>query len=124
MTGSNLMVTRRLARRADGGGKFCGSPSASPQRWTSCTKRGLVHDDLKPTHIPVNCAEGQARLIGFGFASRLPRERQAPELPETIAGTLACMAPEQTGRMNRSIASRSELYVFGACIHRMLPLPL
>src|SRR5438067_10495485 len=33
-------------------------------------------------------------------------ERQAPEPPETIAGTLAYMAPEQTGRMNRSIDAR------------------
>ena len=45
------------------------------------------------------------RLTGFGIASRLPRERQAPEPPEIIAGTLAYMAPEQTGRMNRSIDS-------------------
>jgi hypothetical protein len=33
----------------------------------------------------------------------VPRERQSPEPPELIAGTLPYMAPEQTGRMNRSI---------------------
>src|SRR5215471_18679730 len=68
-------------------------------------QRGLVHKDLKPAHILVHCVDGQVRLTGFGLASRLPRERQAPEPPETIAGTLAYMAPEQTGRMNRSIDS-------------------
>ncbi|MEM5432072.1 trifunctional serine/threonine-protein kinase/ATP-binding protein/sensor histidine kinase [Cupriavidus oxalaticus] len=83
-------------------------------------QRGLVHKDLKPTHILVNCADGQARLTGFGLASRLPRERQAPEPPETIAGTLAYMAPEQTGRMNRSIDSRSDLYAFGVTLYQML----
>jgi serine/threonine protein kinase len=83
-------------------------------------QRGLVHKDLKPAHILVNCADGQARLIGFGLASRLPRERQAPEPPETIAGTLAYMAPEQTGRMNRSIDSRSDLYAFGVTLYQML----
>ncbi|WP_455282641.1 trifunctional serine/threonine-protein kinase/ATP-binding protein/sensor histidine kinase [Cupriavidus necator] len=83
-------------------------------------RRGLVHKDLKPTHILVNCADGQARLTGFGLASRLPRERQAPEPPETIAGTLAYMAPEQTGRMNRSIDSRSDLYAFGVTLYQML----
>ncbi|WP_109477278.1 ATP-binding sensor histidine kinase [Paraburkholderia sp. C35] len=83
-------------------------------------QRGLVHKDLKPTHILVNCIGGQARLTGFGLASRLPRERQSPEPPETIAGTLAYMAPEQTGRMNRSIDSRSDLYAFGVTLYQML----
>ena len=83
-------------------------------------QHGLVHKDLKPTHILVNCTDGQARLTGFGLASRLPRERQAPEPPETIAGTLAYMAPEQTGQMNRSIDSRSDLYAFGVTLYQML----
>ena len=65
-------------------------------------RRGLIHKDIKPANIVVNCEDGQARLTGFGIASRLPRERQAPEPPEVIAGTLAYMAPEQTGRMNCS----------------------
>jgi PAS domain S-box-containing protein len=83
-------------------------------------QRGLIHKDLKPAHIFVHCADGQARLTGFGLASRLPRERQAPEPPETIAGTLAYMAPEQTGRMNRSIDSRSDLYALGVTFYQML----
>ena len=58
----------------------------------------------------MNCATVEVWLTGFGIATRLPRERQNPEPPEVIAGTLAYMAPEQTGRMNRSIDSRSDLY--------------
>jgi serine/threonine protein kinase len=83
-------------------------------------QRGLVHKDVKPANILVNCADGLTRLTGFGIASRLTRERQAPEPPELIAGTLAYMAPEQTGRMNRSIDSRSDLYALGAAFYQML----
>ena len=83
-------------------------------------QRGLVHKDVKPANILVNCADGRTRLTGFGIASRLPRERQAPEPPEVIAGTLAYMAPEQTGRMNRSIDSRSDLYALGVTFYQML----
>jgi len=69
-------------------------------------QRGLIHKDIKPANILVNSASGAVWLTGFGIASRLPRERQSPEPPEVIAGTLAYMAPEQTGRMNRSHGDR------------------
>ena len=82
-------------------------------------QRGLIHKDIKPANIVVDCADGQVRLTGFGIASRLSRERQAPEPPETIAGTLAYMAPEQTGRMNRSIDARSDLYALGVTLYQM-----
>ena len=55
-------------------------------------QRGLVHKDLKPAHILVDESTGSARLTGFGLATFLPRERQSPAPPETIAGTLAYMA--------------------------------
>jgi PAS domain S-box-containing protein len=83
-------------------------------------QRGLIHKDIKPARILVDSASGSAWLTGFGIASRLPRERQPAEPPEMIAGTLAYMAPEQTGRMNRSIDSRSDLYSLGVTFYRML----
>ncbi|MFM0268429.1 AAA family ATPase [Paraburkholderia sediminicola] len=82
--------------------------------------RGLIHKDIKPGNILADRASGGVWLTGFGIASRLPRERQNPEPPELIAGTLAYMAPEQTGRMNRSIDSRSDLYALGVTFYEML----
>jgi predicted ATPase/signal transduction histidine kinase len=82
--------------------------------------RELIHKDLKPSNVLVDAATGHVWLTGFGIASRLPRERQAPEPPEFIAGTLPYMAPEQTGRMNRSIDSRSDLYSLGVMLYEML----
>jgi PAS domain S-box-containing protein len=83
-------------------------------------QRGIVHKDIKPANVLVNSATGHCWLTGFGIASRLPRERKAPGPPEFIAGTLPYMAPEQTGRMNRSIDSRSDLYALGVVLYEML----
>jgi PAS domain S-box-containing protein len=83
-------------------------------------QRGLFHRDIKPANVFVNTSTGEAWLSGFGLASRLPRERQTLEPPETIAGTLAYMAPEQTGRTNRSIDSRSDLYSLGVTLYQLL----
>ena len=83
-------------------------------------RRGIVHKDIKPANVLVQSATGQVWLTGFGIASRLPRERQSPDAPEFLEGTLAYMAPEQTGRMNRSIDSRSDLYSLGVTLYEML----
>ena len=82
-------------------------------------RRGLIHKDIKPENVLVDDA-GTVWLTGFGIASRLPQESQAPAPPEIIAGTLAYMAPEQTGRMNRSIGTRSDLYSLGVTLYQML----
>ncbi len=82
--------------------------------------RGLIHKDINPANILVNDAMNDAWLTGFGIASRISRERSTPAPPESISGTLPYMAPEQTGRMNRSIDSRSDLYSLGVTFYEML----
>src|SRR6202521_4922663 len=80
-------------------------------------RRGLIHKDIKPANVLVD-GDGTVWLTGFAIASRLPHERQPPAPPEIIAGTLAYMAPEQTGRMNRSIDTRTDLYSLGVTLYQ------
>src|ERR1700734_4093416 len=82
-------------------------------------RQGLIHKELKPAN-PLVGDGGRVWLTGFGIASRLPRERQAPVPPDFIAGTLEYMSPEQTGRMNRSMDTRSDLYSLGVTLYEML----
>src|SRR5262249_26969607 len=59
--------------------------------------RNLIHRDVNPANILVDIGTGAAWLTGFGIASRLPREHEAPQAPEGNADRLAYIAPEQTG---------------------------
>ncbi len=81
--------------------------------------RGFIHRDVKPANLIVESAKGEAWLTGFGLAWRLPRHRASLKPPEVSAGTLAYMAPEGTGRMNRSIDARSDLYSLGVTLYEM-----
>jgi len=83
-------------------------------------ERGLIHKDIKPSNVLVETRTYSTWLTGFSIASRQPRERQAPDPPDKISGTLAYMSPEQTGRMNRTIDSRSDLYALGVTFYEML----
>ncbi|MFD1972383.1 AAA family ATPase [Trinickia caryophylli] len=100
--------------------RFCRLASAMADALGRVHERGLVHKDVKPSHIVVDETSASVRFTGFGIATCLPRQRQLPEPPELIAGSLPYMAPEQTGRMNRSIDARSDLYSLGVTFYRML----
>jgi serine/threonine protein kinase len=82
--------------------------------------QGIVHKDVKPQNILVNVATGEVRIADFGIASLLPREPQAVQPPRRVEGSLPYMSPEQTGRMNRAIDSRTDLYSLGVTFYQML----
>ena len=82
-------------------------------------RAGLIHKDLKPDHIILDQAD-RVRITGFGFAGDMPTEGQASPAPDAVTGTLAYIAPEQTGYMNRSSDARSDLYSLGVIFFELL----
>ena len=84
-------------------------------------RRGIIHKDLQPASILVDEASGAVWLIELGIASVLPREQPAAGNPIRIEGTLAYMSPEQTGRMNRALDHRTDLYSLGVTFYEALP---
>ena len=81
---------------------------------------GIIHRDIKPENLVVDLRSGQARLGDLGLATWQPRESAAGASPRLIEGTLAYMSPEQTGRMNRAVDQRSDLYSLGLTFYEML----
>ncbi|WP_236142256.1 AAA family ATPase [Nostoc sp. CMAA1605] len=80
----------------------------------------IIHKDIKSSNILINPETKQVKLIDFSIASLLPRETQTLVNPEVLEGTLAYISPEQTGRMNRGIDHRTDLYSLGVTFYELL----
>ena len=80
----------------------------------------VIHKDIKPANILINPETQQIELIDFSISSLLPRETQEIKNANRLEGTLAYIAPEQTGRMNRGIDYRSDFYALGVTFYELL----
>ncbi|MGD1850164.1 MAG: AAA family ATPase, partial [Cyanophyceae cyanobacterium] len=80
----------------------------------------VVHKDIKPANILIHPDSKQVTLIDFSIASLLPKETQSLQSPTSLEGTLAYLAPEQTGRMNRAIDYRTDFYGLGVTLYQLL----
>ena len=80
----------------------------------------VIHKDIKPANILIHPETQTVQLIDFSIASVLPKERQDLANPNVLEGTLAYISPEQTGRMNRGIDYRSDLYALGVTLYELL----
>lgn len=77
----------------------------------------VLHKDINPTNILIHPNTHQIWLTDFSLASRLPKESQELKSPRALEGTLAYIAPEQTGRMNRGIDYRADFYSLGVTLY-------
>jgi predicted ATPase/signal transduction histidine kinase len=81
---------------------------------------GLVHKDLKPGSILFDPPSRRVKVADFGVASRVAREQTAAGPGRLIEESLPYVSPEQTGRMNRAVDSRSDLYALGVIFYQLL----
>jgi predicted ATPase/signal transduction histidine kinase len=80
---------------------------------------GVVHKDIKPENILVGAGD-VVRVADFELASLLPRDQAGARSPRLVEGSLPYMSPEQTGRTNRSVDHRTDLYSLGVVFYQLL----
>lgn len=83
-------------------------------------RAGITHKDINPANVVRNAKTGEVKVIDFGLATELTRESCGFQPTGTLEGTLPYLAPEQTGRMNRVVDSRSDLYSLGATLFALI----
>ncbi|BAZ50698.1 serine/threonine protein kinase [Nostoc sp. NIES-4103] len=82
----------------------------------------IIHKDINPSNIIYNRKTEQLKIIDFGISTSLSEENQVlcSISINQLEGTLAYIAPEQTGRMNRGIDYRSDFYSLGVTLYELL----
>ena len=83
-------------------------------------ERGVIHKKLAPESVMVDADSGRTWLFGFGVATRLTRETPQPAGIDELDSSLAYISPEQTGRMNRIVDRRSDLYSLGVLLYHLV----
>ncbi|WP_432666123.1 AAA family ATPase [Wukongibacter baidiensis] len=82
--------------------------------------KNIIHKDINPSNILLNEKTGEVKIIDFGNATKLTKEKSSINSKRVIEGTFAYISPEQTGRMNRAIDYHSDYYSLGATFYEIL----
>ena len=85
---------------------------AGMHRW------GVMHRDITPANILISSG-GAPCLVDFALATSFAEIRPEFTHHTVIAGTLAYLAPEQTGRTGRPVDQRADLYALGATLYEL-----
>ncbi|BBM85845.1 hybrid sensor histidine kinase/response regulator [Candidatus Uabimicrobium amorphum] len=81
-------------------------------------QHNIIHKDINPANIIID-RQNNIKIIDFGISSKIDLKVAHLDHPNTLAGTLAYISPEQTGRMNRIIDYRSDLYSLGVTLYEL-----
>lgn len=79
----------------------------------------IVHRNITSANILVDHTGQTATVIDFGIASKAGLKAGRPSIPDILEGSLHYISPEQTGRMNRSVDYRTDLYSLGIVLYEM-----
>ncbi|WP_432841367.1 AAA family ATPase [Dactylosporangium sp. CA-092794] len=80
--------------------------------------RQVMHRDITPANVLVS-PDGAPCLADFALATSFGEIRPEFTHYAEIIGTLAYLAPEQTGRTGRSVDQRADLYALGATLYEL-----
>jgi hypothetical protein len=83
-------------------------------------ERGVVHSDVKPSNLIFHAASGAVKVSDFGSARGGPPDGAHARTDRAVDVTPAYMAPEQTGRTNRAVDPRADLYSLGVTFFELL----
>ncbi|MBF0528100.1 MAG: AAA family ATPase, partial [Deltaproteobacteria bacterium] len=82
-------------------------------------ERGVVHKDFNPTNILIRLDDLELQIIDFELATTFAEEHPEFDHLNRLLANPAYLSPEQTGRMNRPVDYRTDLYSLGATLYAL-----
>lgn len=79
----------------------------------------LIHKDINPANIIINLKNNQLKIIDFGISTEIHNEEPKEIHLDKIEGTLNYISPEQTGKVNRILDYRCDMYSFGITLYEL-----
>ena len=76
--------------------------------------------NLSSENIIVGADNQEIHIIDLGSSTHIDRSGQQKVRPEQMLGTLHYISPEQTGRINRAVDERSDLYSLGVVLYELM----
>jgi len=83
-------------------------------------QKNIIHKDINPNNIIINNENQEVTLIDFGISSRVSQKQYHLGNPQYLEGTLRYISPEQTGRVNKVVDYRTDLYSLGIVLYELL----
>ncbi|MDP3479745.1 MAG: serine/threonine-protein kinase PknK, partial [Desulfoprunum sp.] len=83
-------------------------------------RQHIIHKNINPATILFDHRTGTVTIGDFSSSSRLPCEYPTQESIYSLKGQLAYLSPEMTGRMNRVVDYRTDMYSLGIVFYEML----
>ncbi|MFO0648583.1 MAG: AAA family ATPase [Polyangiales bacterium] len=112
-------LDRSIPREGMDPGDFLPLATRIADRLAALHRAGVLHLDVKPANVLVAPGFSAVRFCDFDLSRRLDAAAE-PLAQSALAGTLAYISPEQTGRMDRPVDHRSDLYSLGVTLYEML----
>ncbi|WP_432695653.1 AAA family ATPase [Marinobacterium sp. YM272] len=80
----------------------------------------IIHKQINPDHLLIHPTSDEPLLIGFSMATLLSHEQPNWHTPMLNVRGQSYIAPEQTGRINRTIDYRTDYYGLGATLYELM----